>query len=138
MDNIDGEKLWKAYKDAIVKEMGAQETSSDELETMGKACMGNFFQGVYARGEEQPRNKKRDFIIVNTMSAPPGEHWVGIYREAGHPDLVYDSFGRGTMKFAGRPTDKDVEQKKSEDWCGQGCIAFGLVAQMLGQGAQVV
>ena len=138
MDHIDGEKLWKAYKDAICKEMGTRETSDDELGEMAKACLGDFFTGIYARGEEQPRNRKKDFIIVNTSAGPPGEHWIGIYREAGHPDLVYDTFGRGTMNFPGRATDEDAEQKKSEDWCGQGCIAFGLVAKMLGQGAQVV
>ena len=63
-----------------------------------------------------------------------GDHWHGIYREPGQPDLVYDSFGRGTRGFRGRGTERDAEQKKTgadRDSCGQRCLAFGLVAQSI-------
>jgi hypothetical protein len=135
---MNAEKLWKAYHTSLCRDMGSSETTSDELHTMGKACMGDFFQGVYARGKQPKTSAKRCFLIVNTDKGPPGEHWVGIYREPGHKDMVYDSFGRGTMQFDGEPTETDAEQQKHEKWCGQACLAFGLTAKLLGQGAKTV
>ena len=136
---MKAEELWREYLAALRKGMGDSETSQKELNKMGKALMGKFFQGCYARGKEPAVDRKhRHVVIMNTQSGPPGEHWVAIYREPGHEDLVYDSFGRGSMGFKGRPTDDDAEQHKSENWCGQACLAFGLTARLLGQKARDV
>ena len=136
---MKAEKLWSKYLAALREYMGDEETSQEQLNKMGKALMGKFFQGCYARGQEPPFGpKRRHAIIVNTDTGPPGEHWIAIYREPGHKDLVYDSFGRGTMGFKGKATDEDAEQHKSEHWCGQACLAFALTAKLLGQKAKDV
>ena len=136
---MTADKLFHEYLKALRKEMGDDETSQEQLNKMGKVLMGKFFQGCYARGQEPKKDRKhRHAVIVNTATGPPGEHWVAIYREPGHKDLVYDSFGRGTMGFDGVATDRDSEQHKSKSYCGQACLAFGLTAQLLGQEAKDV
>ena len=136
---MKAEKLWREYLGALREGMGDAETSQEQLNKMTKALMGKFFQGCYARGKEPAIDRKhRHAVIVNTDDGPPGEHWIAIYREPGHQDLVYDSFGRGTMSFKGKATDKDAEQHKSEHWCGQACLAFALTARLLGQKAKKV
>jgi hypothetical protein len=32
-------------------------------------------------------------MILNTSNAPPGKHWVGLFRSSGE-QVLYDSFGR--------------------------------------------
>jgi hypothetical protein len=32
-------------------------------------------------------------MILNTSNAPPGKHWVGLFRSNGE-QVLYDSFGR--------------------------------------------
>ena len=136
---MSAESLFKDYLKALRQEMGSEETSDEQLNKIGKSLMGSFFQGVYARGKEpKVDRKRRHVVIMNTDTGPPGEHWVAIYREPGHEDLVYDSFGRGTMGFKGKATEKDAEQHKSQDYCGQACLAFALTAWFLRQKAREV
>ena len=133
------EQLYDQYVDAIVGAVGRDETTNFQLDRLGNALMPGFYRGAYARGQQPGPDGTRHVFIVNGMPGPPGDHWHAIYREPGYPDLVYDSFGRGTRGFAGRGTERDAEQQKTgpdRDSCGQRCLAFGLVAQHLGQEAR--
>ena len=135
------EELYDAWVSGITGIVGRDETTTTQLNQYGEALMPGFYRGAFARGDEPPPDGTRHFLIVNGMTGPPGDHWHGIYREPGKPDLVYDSFGRGTRGFRGRGTERAAEQKKTgadRDSCGQGCLAFGLVAQLMGQDAQKI
>jgi hypothetical protein len=135
------ETLYDDYVSAILGAVGKKETTNFQLDQLGNALMPGFYRGAYPRGKQPGPDNTRHVLLVNGMSAPPGDHWHAIYREPGHEDLVYDSFGRGTRGFSGRGTEMDAEQRKTgsdKDTCGQRCLAFGLVAQHLGQAAQQI
>ena len=67
-----------------------------------------------------------------------------MYREKGH-QILYDSFGRSqgegdlNLLSAYNVTEQDAEQPISTDpelqYCGQACIAFGIVCQRKGMKA---
>ena len=115
--------------------MGSRTTTTRDLEEMGYQLMPGFFRGVYA-ATQQPEID--GFCIVNTMDRPPGQHWLGLYRENGQ-SVLYDSFGRAAgqgdlQHFEGYTmTEPDAEQPISRDpelqFCGQACLAFGLVCK---------
>ena len=115
--------------------MGSRTTTTRDLEEMGYQLMPGFFRGVYA-ATQQPEID--GFCIVNTMDRPPGQHWLGLYRENGK-SVLYDSFGRAAgqgdlQHFEGfTMTEPDAEQPVSRDpelqFCGQACLAFGLVCK---------
>ena len=121
--------------------MGSRTTTTRDLETMGYQLMPDFFRGVFA-ATQQPEID--GFVIVNTMDRPPGEHWLGLYRAHGE-SVLYDSFGRaageGSLEhfpeFA--TTESDAEQPVSRhpdlQFCGQACLAFGLVCKHAGMAA---
>ena len=135
------ESLYDQYVSAILGAVGKRETTNFELDQLGNVLMPGFYRGAYGRGKQPKPDGTRHVLLVNGMSGPPGDHWHAIYREPGHPDLVYDSFGRGTRGFSGRGTERDAEQRKTgsdKDTCGQRCLAFGLVAQHLGQAAKEI
>jgi hypothetical protein len=79
--------------------------------------MPGFFRGVFA-ATQQP--EIHGFCIVNTMDRPPGQHWLGLYRESGQ-SVLYDSFGRAAgqgdlQHFEGfTMTEPDAEQPISRD-----------------------
>jgi hypothetical protein len=65
---------------------------------------------------EQPaRDGSTHFVIVNTMDRPPGQHWMGLYRE-GDRQILFESFDcdsrKGDLKlFPGlETTEPDAEQ----------------------------
>ena len=123
----------------LIKHMGRDETETSQLDTMGSHLMGKFYRGAHARGKEPMNDGTRHCFLVNGMTGPPGDHWHGIYREPGHPDLVYDSYGRGARGFSGRGTESDAEQSKTgwdRNTCGPRSLAFCLVARKLGQRAE--
>jgi hypothetical protein len=111
--DADAEALYDRHVRRITRQVGRDETTATQLNRYGRALMPGFFRGAFARGQEPPPDGTRHFVIVNGMSGPPGDHWHGVYREPGHPDLIYDSFGRGTRGFRGRGTERDSEQQKT-------------------------
>lgn len=138
---MDPETAYDGFVDAILPSTGTKETTQEQLDTYGHALMPGFYRGAHARGKEPPDDGTAHFFIVNGMTGPPGDHWHGVYREPGKPDLVYDSYGRGTRGFEGRGTERDAEQSKSgwdKDTCGPRCLAWGLVARHYGQRAHEV
>ena len=123
----------------IIQRMGSRTTSSNELKKLGSRMMPGFFRGVYAAGKQPVRDGSTHFCIVNTMSGPPGQHWLGLYRE-GHRELLYDSFGRSSLNTEDESFPKDVPLTESDpeqpisrhpdmQYCGQACLAFGIVCQ---------
>ena len=96
-----------------------------------------FFRGVHAAGQQPKQDGGTHYCILNTMEGPPGQHWIGLYREGGR-EIMYDSFGRTALDTehesfpAGVPTtETDAEQPVSDapdmQFCGQACLAFGVV-----------
>lgn len=138
---MDPETAYDRFVRAILPSTGTEETTQEQLDKYGHALMPGFYRGAHARGKEPPDDGTAHFFIVNGMTGPPGDHWHGVYREPGKPDLVYDSYGRGARGFAGRGTERDAEQSKrgwDKDTCGPRCLAWGLVAQHYGQRAHEV
>jgi hypothetical protein len=134
--HVSPEQLFQEYRDAICSAVGTAETSTGELNKLGHRLMPGFYKGTFARGSAPANDGTRHLLIINQSTGPPGTHWVGCYREPGHEDLIFDTYGRGNMGlFSGRGTDTDVEQHIDDDWCGQGCLAWGLVCKHLGQRA---
>ena len=82
-------------------------------------------------------------VQVQVPLASPGEHWLAEYRE-GDIRLLYDSFGRlPSVQWQPRlrgveTTEPDAEQPPVDpdgsktEWCGQACLAFGLVCKAYG------
>ena len=84
-----------------------------------------------------PRTPHRCFYVQNTdPSDQPGTHWVGIAREPGQTDVVFDSFARRPsptflphLQHMVR-TEDDVDQARTgpgSTMCGQLCMAFGTI-----------
>jgi hypothetical protein len=129
---------------SVIEMMGSRITSASELKRVGNQLMPHFFRGVFAAGTEPANDGSTHFVIVNTMDRPPGLHWCGLYREKGH-QILYDSFGRSqgegdlNLLSAYNVTEPDAEQPISTDpelqYCGQACIAFGIVCQRKGMKA---
>jgi hypothetical protein len=88
------ETLYDTWVSGITGIVGRKETTSSQLDEYGKALMPGFYRGAFARGDHPPPDGTRHFLIVNGMTGPPGDHWHGIYREPGQPDLVYDSWSK--------------------------------------------
>jgi len=146
------EDYFNAQLRRIIKKMGSRTTSTDELEKMGRRLFRmqpKFFVGVHAAKDPVPHYYGAHFFIRNVMDRPPGKHWVGVYRDNG-VEILYDSFGRLPLPgndlhhFVGmQTTETDAEQPISThpdmQFCGQACLAFGLVAQKYGlRGAKAI
>jgi hypothetical protein len=121
--------------------MGSRRTSTHELDTAGTELMPAFYRGAFPATQQPPDDGSTHFVIVNTMDRPPGQHWVGLYRENGR-QILFDSFGReagrGDLRhFPGlQTTEPDAEQPISKhpqmQFCGQACLAFGMVCKQGG------
>ena len=118
--------------------MGSRRTSTNELDTVGNALMPQFYRGAFPATQQPAPDGTTHALIVNTMDRPPGQHWVGLYREKGK-QILFDSFGReagrGDLRhFAGlETTEPDAEQPISKhpqmQFCGQACLAFCMVCK---------
>ena len=123
--------------------MGSSTTSTRDLEQVGqKLFEPSFFGGVHAGNSKERHGHGTKFWIENTMDRPPGQHWVGCYRENGNT-IIFDSFGREPAStndlrlFVGmQTTELDAEQPISTDpkmqYCGQACLSFGMVCHKFG------
>ena len=134
----------------VIRHMGsARRTSTSELDKAGTRLLGSFYRGAHAAGAEPPPDGTQHVVIVNESSAPPGTHWMCLYREpsATHPlgeQLLYDSFARlPSTQWQPRlqgteTTERDAEQAPTYDsgakteYCGQACLAWACVAKGYG------
>jgi hypothetical protein len=122
--------------------VGAQTTSSRQLQDAAdKIYPPGFFRGVFPATMEPPDDGSTHYMILNTSNAPPGKHWVGLFRNNGE-QVLFDSFGRaqgeGDLSLLSQydVTEEDAEQPISThpdlQYCGAACLAFGLVALKFG------
>jgi hypothetical protein len=141
---MDTDQLLDIFTTHVMDEMKNRgTTSTSELDAYcSRKFKPGFFVGVFPADKEPPVSKKRDFYIQNTMpSDHPGEHWVGIAREPGYPDLLFDSFARKPSSvfmphLIGKveSTEDDVDQfPRDSSHCGQLVCAFGLIFERFGR-----
>jgi hypothetical protein len=125
------EKKYQQLVKHFHKVVGDRTTYDDELRKVAKRLFGRKFMGVFP-SDRIPKMKNKQMLIANLdSSGEPGSHWVAIVKE-NNTTLVYDSFGRSLHKilpkFQGRGkvimTEKDAEQRISEDDCGARSLAF--------------
>jgi hypothetical protein len=134
----------------VIRFMGsARSTSTSELDRAGRQLLGSFYRGAYAAGAEPLPDGTQHVVIINQSSAPPGSHWMCLYREPSDTSplgeqLLYDSFGRlPTTQWQPRlhdteTTETDAEQPHTyengatTEYCGQACIAWACVAKGYG------
>ena len=110
-------------------------TNTSELEAYGRLHFTpQQFLGVYAADVTPPRTKDRCFYIQNTEpSSEDVEHWLGIARQPGRLDLLFDTFARRPSAtflphLRGMAlTEDDVDQETNITRCGQLCLAFGHI-----------
>jgi hypothetical protein len=85
-------KLFKAYKKAIISDMGRSSTTDSQLSAKGKELFGKKFRGVFSQ-DTLPVGRRGMYIVNVDTSGEPGSHWVGVV-ETGNDIYVYDSFAR--------------------------------------------
>jgi putative methionine-R-sulfoxide reductase with GAF domain len=127
------EHKFNQYLNHIHKIMGHnRSTYANELQHFSKKMFKHKFKGVYA-SDKYPKLKKNQSMIINVdKSNEPGSHWLGVYCYDNNRYLIFDSFGRPSVKLIPHfgsginlmDTDYDKNQLKSQSDCGQRCIAF--------------
>jgi len=142
---MDIDAMLQAYARTVAQEMGkTTTTSTTELREYGyRHFSASQFIGVFPRDETPDRTSHRCFYIQNTQdSSQDGEHWLGIGRQPGEPDLLFDSFARKPSAtwmphLRGMElTEDDVDQwPEDSTHCGQLCLAFGHIMTNHGYGA---
>ncbi len=126
------EKEYKKFLKTIVKHLDNNKSTYDsELRKAGNRLFGKKFKGVFPK-DKIPIMKNKDMCIFNLdKSNESGSHWCAMYKDGKHK-VVYDSFGRKVMGKGYKYTDKDKEQKKKEENCGQRCLAWLCCAHYYG------
>ncbi len=102
-------------------------TYTDDLMKLGRYFFGKKFKGVYS--EDNIPILKNQYAIINIDNA----HWLGMAND-GKNTYIYDTFGRNSKKILPEifrsgngniiDSDRKPEQIKSEEDCGQKCIAW--------------
>ena len=89
-------------------------------------------------------NNLSPYCILNVdKSDETGSHWVAIVKMQNEKTLFYDSFGRDGVKlipnirYSGNGkiinTDRDIEQKISQQNCGARCLSFLCIYDKWGE-----
>jgi len=88
--------------------------------------------------DKKPILKNNQYCILNTDSSKRnGTHWVAVCR-LNNKNYFYDSFGRYQSrlipKLKGKfiNSDLDTEQQDAESDCGQRCLSWLGVVEVLG------
>ena len=133
--NVDA--MLEAYARNVAHEMRKNTTTStSELRDYGDRHFSPLqFLGAFPADETPARTKHRCFYIQNTQdSSQDGEHWLGIGRQPGETDLLFDSFARKPSAtwmphLRGMElTEDDIDQWPVDSThCGQLCLAFGHI-----------
>lgn len=132
MNKKIAEKAYNHYLKLIEAKYGNKETSTNELNSIGKKLFKNKFVGVFP-SDKIPKMKNNQYAIINLdKSDQSGSHWVSIVKSK-NGIYIYDSFGRRTIKIlpslkqSGNgmilETENDAEQKEIEENCGQRSLA---------------
>lgn len=126
------ENEYKFFLKKICSELGTGITNTKQLMNKGRDLFGDLFRGVYP-SDMIPSLISGQCLIFNLDKRnQPGTHWCAMYKH-GRSVYYYDSFGRKVLKGAGAlSSDKDVEQKMTENNCGQRCLAWLICVYLLG------
>ena len=127
--------LYNNLLSVIESYTGDDTTNSGLLDQIGRSLFLSKWKGVFASDESYPA---AGYCIVNLdISSMNGSHWVAVAN-----GLVYDSFGRcgllnkKTLKCGG---DSVPDQRITETNCGQRCLAWLCVYQVMGaDGANMI
>ena len=121
--------IYNALLDHFERRLGRGVTVGNDLDTVGREAFGDYdWGGVYAKDGDW-RGKKGYKIVNLDSKGQVGSHWVAI---AG--GMLYDSFGRKSIlgETSLQDVERDAEQLKIEDNCGQRCLAWLGVYRILG------
>ena len=135
------EEMFEKIVTVITDVIGKETTNTTQLKRIGQQLFApGFFLGVYPAKQKPQQTGNRGFYIVNEDDGA-GTHWMGVAIEPGHPDLLFDSFGRRPNGIW-QPwlqhfeiTDQDAEQEDHETHCGQLTLAFGKLFELYGREA---
>jgi len=138
----------KVLKEFIQPLMGKDTTYASQLEGAGRKLLGAKFRGVFPSDKIPKLNSLSKYAILNLdKSNEAGSHWVCIAYEQGNEgkqDLTYfyDSFNRRpreiipNLEYTGNGRivveDNDIDQKIDENNCGQRCLSYLVVYDILG------
>jgi hypothetical protein len=113
----------------IEKDLGTGITSDTDLNEY--CTFLPYFLGTFAF-DEIPKLKNLESCIVNLdTSDQNGSHWVALYKYK-NKTYMFDSFDRQISNFKRVDIDKIVTQKPKELNCGQRCVAFLVLVEILG------
>lgn len=124
----------------ICKEMKNNSTTYDiELYQFAKRIFDNKFIDVCPL--DKISNKVGYSIVNLDKTGQPGFHWIAMIKKPNNKVIIYDSLGTlnelNTIKeiqiLRPRFIDDDQEQNIKETNCGQRCIAFLCIYDMLGE-----
>jgi hypothetical protein len=133
-------KLYNNYTKQIVSQLGNGVTYTTQLSSMCNHLFKNKYKGTFSSDTLPKLSKSKPYAIVNVdTSKQPGSHWIACCHTQNRM-LIYDSFGRNTKslmknvykKYKTIDSDRDAEQKDSEQNCGSRCISFLMVCDELG------
>lgn len=130
-------KDYNAILQTVYRRLGKGVTTSLQLNRVGKSILKSFL-GSFPQ-DLAPRNVKKgqSFVLNLDHSHQKGSHWCGVYYNGKFN--VYDSFGRSSARilptfikkvgYKYADSDRDQEQKKIENDCGQRSLAWLLFIQ---------
>jgi hypothetical protein len=115
-------------------------TFNTDLNQIGKNLFKSKWKGVYSFDQIPKNLSDKQMLIFNLdKSNEPGSHWCSLYQNKDKA-IVYDSFGRRVLG-SGKSiiyTERDKEQKLIENNCGQRCLAWLILIQILGPQAALL
>ena len=129
------ENQYKISLHNMTKLVGNDTTYDYQLNKAGKKLWKSKFKGVFSSDTFPKHISKGSCYIVNLdKSTEEGSHWIAVCKEKNSDVLwVYDSFARDIHRIAPslyksdahiKTTEKDVEQKISQNNCGARSLAF--------------
>ena len=129
------------------KILGNKATYSDDLHTEARRQLGAKFKGVFPSDKVPKLHQLTPYAILNLdNSSQSGSHWIAVAFDNDDDELVfYDSFGRKSSRIIPSihreykviDTHSDAEQRIKEDNCGQRCLAWLKLYDLLGKAAAI-
>ncbi len=125
------QNLFNFTLNLIQKDIGTDETDNIQLQKyIDKIGLSNFL-GVYAIDTIPTMTNNQSCIVNLDKSTQSGSHWISLHK---HKNKIYmfDSFDRKISNFRKVEIDSNMFQKSMETDCGQRCIAFLTLVQIIG------
>jgi hypothetical protein len=136
-------KIFNGYKKQLIKQLGKEVTTNEQLDRVAYKLLGSKYKGTYSV-DNVPLNKNGLYIVNTDLSTSGGVHWVAL-KVTGKTVYVFDSFGRKStslLKLLVKnakifnkkviDSDYDVDQKVSSAICGPLSLSWLLTVSQLG------